>query len=233
LGKNSCYLPDLVAERMRTEALTKGTPWSDEIERKVRYKKAIGITLRRAPKARAEGFMLLRELLRVKTLLDYNKHAPDMELAQKILLDEGMDRLQEYLSVFGTQKPEILPKLIIDSSEQAGLEQLIAAIPKARHAEPPDDPNDIDQKHFFGMDWLDSLRYLALGVRDEGDQPEPDDIYLQRKMAEYVNTGRYETNELVWIARHLEDELAESKSTGEGFSLARRSMAARVLTRVQ
>lgn len=124
-------------------------------------------TLTKGERARVAGKQLIHEYLRWKPLPSTKEIIGeyDQELAKRIERIHGPKRLDEYLSYFIPQEPEInLPKLQIFTHSPEGKEisELIDAIPSCVY----DEVRKEDIKEFDGDDPIDCLRGLLFRVRD-------------------------------------------------------------------
>lgn len=222
LGKESCYLPDILITKLKDSYRMDGKEWSEDIEERIISRKTSGIVFRRAPKARAVGFMHLYTLMRTES----NQPPPvpiDWDMALKISQEGSLEDYSNFIRSFAYEK-EYLPELLISTD----CETLINAIPKAIHSET--DPEDIDKTHFLGMDSLDSLRYLMTGIRDNPISKMPSQLRKESRIAEALKRNpTLTTQDLIWIASSIEENISSEEKGAESFSLGRSARAIRYM----
>lgn len=164
LGPNAVHLPDMMMKAVRDAYYQDSNNPMAQQERdraieKIRLQKRTGITIRIAEKTGNIGWTHVRELMRWESVGELN-NSYDGALAMRILQEGGPAKLNEYVSLHRDVNPEALPKLqIFDSCPR-----IIDAIPKAQYV---DGEEEMDKKHFFGKDLVDSLLYLSIGAYDE------------------------------------------------------------------
>lgn len=240
LGPEAIHFPELEIKELRDMAIAKGLPpdayeedriakWSAQLK----LQRRAGITLRIAPKERVIGWQYCRESLRFTSIgPPLQPFSP--ELANKLAL-ESQERFITYVRTFeSSDRLESLPMLQIWSptpttGEFLGCPRLIEAIPKARHAEPPQNPEDIDKAHFRGMDSLDSWRYLVMGLQQSTPE-EPFESYRERAVTKFIAANPAATTaDLIWQNRHLEAKWKEEKSGGQrNMSITRKARLGRL-----
>lgn len=221
IGEGNCYIPEIVVARLHEQCRIDGKEWDDELGKRILSKEISGITFRRAPKARAVGFMYLRSLMRLEPLIKAPQTAPDFDMALRICQEGSANDYLSYLKSFD-REVEILPQLLISQA----CPRLIEAIPKAIHS--TEDPNDIDKGHFLGHDSLDSLRYLMAGIRDAGPSKMPQ--HLEREhllMQAHKRMPHLTTADMIWISRGIEERQAQEAQSEDGFTFTRASRAGR------
>lgn len=178
LGPNAIHLPDLMMKAVKDAYFQDGSNPMAQIERdraieKIRLQKRTGITIRIAEKTGIIGWQHVRELMRWESIGEIN-NGFDAALGARILQEGGPAKFNEYVSLHRDIKPEVLPKLqIFDTCPR-----IIDAIPKAQHV---DGEEEMDKKHFFGKDLVDSLLYLCLGSHDEFPE-EPFEAFREDMM---------------------------------------------------
>lgn len=222
LGEGTCYLPDQVVKALKEQYQLEGREWSDDIERRLISKEIKGLVLRKAPSARAVGFMHLRSLMRVEPSVKPSAERPDLQLAMKIMEEGTADDYVRYLKSFDIEK-EILPQMLIARDK---CPRLIDAIPKAIHSE--ENPEDCDKAHFTGYDSLDSCRYLMAYLRDEQPTSPPWELERERKRQEALKRNPTLTvQEMIYLSQQLDEEHNLEVKAGDGFVMGRSSRATR------
>lgn len=217
LGQGTCYVPDVIITRVKEQYRIEGKEWDEEEAEYILNKPISGIVFRRAPKARAVGFMYLRSLMRVTPAISVRKEGVNWEVATKILQEGTSEDYSNYIRSFNAVQ-EVLPQMLISQA----CPRLIEAIPKAIHS--PDHPEDVDDKHFTGMDQIDSLRYLMTGIRDESPSRMPKNLQANQEMDRVMRQHpEYTTRDLIWVAKGVQERIDEEDSPGEGFCLGRGS----------
>jgi hypothetical protein len=220
LGRDQCYLPDLVIKRIEEERVLVGRPGlSDDEKERILTKPITGIVFRRAPRATAVVWMHIRSLMSLesKFLHKPDPGTPDFQLAQSILEHGTIADYLAYLKSFQREK-EWLPELIISTA----CKDLIAAIPKLIHDE--DNPDTVDSKHFEGRDSADSLAYICAGVRDEKPGTLPPQLAKEKAMEEALaHNPNLSYQSKVWLAMQVEEQIAERERGSGGFTPARAS----------
>jgi hypothetical protein len=171
--------------------------------------RSAAVAIQRASNQRVAGWLHIKSLLRWWPTAPPNDERFDPELALK-LHTESQSKFLEYMAVF-QRAEEVLPRLVIHGDR---CPELIAAIPLAR-ANAPDkgDPEDIDKKHFDGMDSLDALRYLLYSAKDIAVL-EPFESFFAKRIAATIPGGdiaALDGNSRVWVARKAEQDYERLK----------------------
>lgn len=221
LGEGMCYIPEVLMKRLRDSYQIEGREWDEGIEERILSKEITGIVFRRAPKARAVGFMYLRSLMRMEPLVKPTDDKVDWDIALRLSQEGSIGDYATYLNSF-KRETEILPQLLISKA----CPRLIESIPKAIHSE--QDPSDIDSAHFVGADELDSLRYLLAGIRDSKPTAMPRQLERERQLSEARRRNpELTTADMIWIARGIEQREAEEDGSKDGFCLGRGARGSR------
>jgi hypothetical protein len=221
LGDSQCYMPEVVLKQVQERYRMEGRQWDESIEDRIWTKEVSGIVFRRAPKSRAVGFMYMRSLMRMEPLLDTENPLPDMELAQRIVQEGTLENYVAYLNSF-KREVEILPQLLISQDCPV----LIDAIPKCIHSE--ENPEDISDKHFRGLDSIDSIRYLLSGIRDATPTVMPKELNRLRQLEEARRRNpTLTTADMITISRSIEQQEAEADAEISSFNRGRASRALR------
>jgi hypothetical protein len=227
LGKDMCYLPDQLIKQLKEQYQLEGKEWSEEMEQRILAKPITGLVLRRAPSARAVGFMYLRSLMRVESKIPQSTERPNMEVATRILNEGTAEQYVAYLQSFNPQT-EILPQMLISQA----CTRLIDAIPKGQHDDK--NPEDLAAEHFVGMDSLDSLRYLMGGIRDAKPTAMPIELERERRIQQARQRNpTMSVMELCYLNDSISDELKAQQGTDEAFCLGRNARASRRMEIVQ
>jgi hypothetical protein len=221
LGRDQCYLPDLLVKKIEEERALAGRPsLSDDDKERILTKPVTGIIFRRAPRATAVVWMHIRSLMSLESrfLHKPDPGTPDFLLAQSILEHGTVTDYLAYLKSFQREK-EWLPELLVSTA----CKNLIAAIPKAIHDE--DNPDTIDPKHFEGRDEIDSLAYLLSSVRDEKPTSLPPELEKQKAMEEALaRNPNLSYQSKMFLAMQVEEQIAErEQGYAGGFTMARNS----------
>lgn len=214
LGQGRCYIPDVLVKQLQERYRIEGKEWTEDLEERLVTKPLEnGIVFRRAPRSRAVGFMHLRTLMRTESIAKPQSAQIDWQDAMFMLEEGRSEDYSAYLRSF-QQEIEILPEMLISTA----CPRLIDAIPKAVHSE--DKPDEPDDKHFLGMDSLDSLRYLMAGIRDEKPTPMPKQLERQRIVEEAQRRNpTLDTRDLIWMMRHHAEQ--EEADVQDGFVMRR------------
>lgn len=221
LGEGTCYIPEVLMKRLRDSYQMEGKEWDESIEDRVLNKEISGIVFRRAPKARAVGFMYMRSLMRMEPLISAVDAKPDWDIALRLSQEGSIADYATYLNSF-KREVEILPQLLISQA----CPRLIEAIPKAIHS--AEDVLDVDKMHFLGQDSLDSCRYLLAGIRDSKPTAMPRQLERERQLSEARRRNpELTTADMIWIARGIEDREAAEDGNADGFCLGRGARGAR------
>lgn len=220
IGKGSCYIPGVIITRLKEQAQMEGRPWTDDDEKRITALKPEGITFKRAPSSRAVGFQYLRSLMRTAPLFTPQSRSVDWDMALKIAAEGSSEQYANYVRSFD-QDLEILPPMLISTVCQ----RLIKAIPKCLHDDKK--PEDVDAKHFDGMDYIDSWRYLMSGVRDDDPPQLPPKMQHQLLMQQIREANpNLSTQDLIWMSMHHEEEEDESEGA---FCMGRSSRLVRYM----
>lgn len=159
------------------------------------------ITIERAPNQRIAGWMHLQSLLRWWPIAPISNDKFDTAYALA-LHRESPAKYQEYLALFDT-KAEILPQLVIHGDK---CPELVRAIPLAVANDPDKgDPEDVDKRHFKGMDSIDSLRYGCFAAKFQKRNPPWEDFWAGH-LAAHAPAGidHLSGDSKVWMARKAE-----------------------------
>lgn len=205
LGQGKCHIPDVRITELKDRYRIEGKEWSADLEDRILSTPISGgIVFRRAPRSRAVGFMYLRTLMRTESVVQPNESSVDWEFAAALFEEGNEQEYSAYLRSFHRQT-EILPELLISRA----CPRLIEAIPKAIHSEEkPDEPDD---RHFLGMDSLDSLRYLMSGIRDERPTPMPKRLQeLQYAEQAKLRCPTLDARDMIWLMREYAERNEES-----------------------
>lgn len=225
LGQGTCYLPDQLIRKLKEQYQLDGKEWTDDMEDRLLSKPVQGITLRKAPSARAVGFMHLRSLMRTESS-GPPPGTPDFDVALKIMAEGTAEDYTNYLKSFSVNR-EILPQMLISQE----CPRLIDAIPKAQHDEK--NPEDIDATHFIGADELDSLRYLCAGLRDSKPTAMPIELERERMIQQARQRNPELTaQQLMYLNYEIDDQLKESRGAEEPFCLGRGARGSRYIQQV-
>lgn len=221
LGEGTCYIPQVIIERLKANYQIQGKEWDEGIEGRILSKEISGIVFRRAPKSRAVGFMYLRALMRMEPLIVAPPEVPNWDIALQLSQEGSIGDYATYLNSF-KREIEILPQLLISQA----CPRLIEAIPKAIHSE--ENPDDIDKGHFLGYDSLDSLRYLMSGIREQKPTAMPRQLDRERQLSEARRRNpELTTADMIWIARGIEDRESAEDANADGFCLGRGARGSR------
>lgn len=213
LGKKAVHIPDLVIEKLKQRSMERGEVWNREVEDIIYNQHTAGIVFRVAPRNRSARFQWMRALMRVKPLLSIPR-APDYEVGRQIAAEQGAQQFFSYLRMFEAVE-EVLPKLLVSDD----CPKLIAAIPKAVHDD--DKPEDVDQKHFYGMDSIDSCSYLLGGFREEIGVVPPAEIKMRKIEAFKKQHPGGDYHQLLWLNRGLEERARRDKAKNKMIQIPR------------
>jgi hypothetical protein len=230
IGPQAVHLPDAEIAKLRDSGNVTG-PEAAELFEKIRLQHRIGITIRMAINERVIGWQYVLEALRFDPIGESLTASFDPNFAAKLLAESGWERWLEYVRLHQNRKPEVLPKLQIwgpsHRDARDGCPRLIEALPKAQHSEL--NPEDVSKVHFKGMDSLDSIRYLLMGLRDE-HPTEPFQSYWERRSAETIHSHPLmTTDDKIRLHSYLKHDYETSHDSGKSFSLPRANRRARTL----
>jgi len=162
------------------------------------------VVIERAPNQRVAGWMYLQSLMRWWPVAPVSDAKFDTNYALE-LHRSSPAKYQEYLNFFD-KKDEVLPKLVIHGDKCPAL---VDAIPKAVAADPEKgNPEDVDDKHFKGMDSLDSLRYGCFAAKFMRKVEPFEEFYSRRLATAGLDLASMSGDAKVWAARKAEKDYA-------------------------
>ena len=197
IGQNSIYIMPVLVED------------HSDIFSRASLQHGAAVTIQRAANQRVPGWQYMRSLMRWEPTVRASDNY-DPQLALK-LFRESQSKYNQYMEMF--RKPdEVLPKLWIHGDK---CPRAVMAIPLAQ-AQDPDkgDPEDVDKRHFKGMDSIDSLRY-GLFMHKFLQQTEPFEQYLAKHMAKHAAPGGLDAmsgQSKIMMARKAEADYARMTS---------------------
>ncbi len=206
LGTDSVYIPEF------------GEFGTGDLLARKELQSTASITIRRAPNQRVAGWQFIHSLMRWwPTVKPSGVKFDPAEAARLMQHPNGMKLYAQYMRMF-SKEPEVLPRLQI-----IGCPRLVDAIPKARANDPDKgDPEDIDKKHFEGMDSLDALRYLVFAYKVHPIQ-EPFDAFFHKHMEKHSAGVDPDPNSRVWMARKAEEDWRKQNEAMGSFNIIRHS----------
>lgn len=217
IGEDAVHVPEIKMIHGSLEASPEFQAEYDDWRERMAVKKASGIEIRMCNSNRVLGWSYARDLMRWTPPIEDQNPAFDYATWLFLATQRGASEAAEYMAQFA-EPSDVYPKLqIVDCP------RLVEAIPIAQHDEK--NPEDVSKAHFRGMDYLDSWRYLLLGLRDGDVEPPPQEA---RRMA--VEQWRLENPsatgmDMVSMHRQMEAEDRE-KQKGLGFSVDRSAVGA-------
>jgi hypothetical protein len=175
----------------------------EQYKQEMQGRREQGITILKANTNRILGGSYLRELMNWELPPSMAGAEFDQKIYEKLFTEYGMVEASRYRESF-RKSTVVYPRLQVWER----CERLIDAIPRAMH----DDkiPEAYSDDHFQGLDELDGLRYLILGM-----QETPEEIPAQekrhRRIEEYkLHNPNATTSDLIWVNRSLEAEQEHS-----------------------
>jgi hypothetical protein len=209
LGPGSCIL------------LGPGETGNEDFFERREFQRGASITLRSAQNQRVAGWQYMRELMRFRPVYQGAQAEFDYAYGCKLAIEEGsFERYYEYLKAFDNRnkKAEVLPKLQIHSD----CRQLIDAIPLAMYDET--NGEDVQKKHFEGLDSLDGCRYLLMGLQREMKREPYQDFHQRRMESIRERHGEgVDGNMMVWANRKAEADYAKQFESPGHIFLSRAS----------
>lgn len=170
-----------------------------------------GIVISQAQNARKAGAAHLREMLRWEQVAPVDGNVFDPEIATR-LMSESAAKWRIYMEAFKSRAPEVLPKLLIDSS----CKHLIQSIPTL--VADKKDIEDVLKTEALGDDVYDAWRYLLFSP-DVLEGREPQRSFVQRHLDKVREMEpNVDFNSLVWAARQAEAEYGK-KNVGKPFNV--------------
>ncbi len=176
LGPNSVYILDAEA---------------DEIHARKELQTSASIMIQRAANQRVAGWMYAKSLLRWWPIINATSQSTEGAAVfnPSYALDlfaEDRDKWRRYCALFKNQEEEVLPGVVIHGDQ---CPKLVRAIPLARANDPDKgDPEDVDKRHFEGMDEIDAWRYLLFG-RKQMLIHEPFESYFAKHLQKHAPHG--------------------------------------------
>lgn len=230
LGEDAVHCPDIEIEKRREhEGMPRsGRPfdvdenfWKDfeKWEEEVRQRRRVGITILKCNSNRVLGWSYMRDALNWVPPAAPGGGKFDYDVYQKLFRDASVEKAVEYLQA---AQPSHVEYPMLQVWEEA-CPKLISAIPSAVHDEK--NPEDVDKTHFDGMDELDALRYMLLGLESGVGIEEPFAEWKAKTIRDWERRNPDAgAGDRRWLDYYIEDQEAEQYG-GESFSLERSSRA--------
>ncbi len=194
LGPNAVHLPELFTTAHNAEDLR-------DFFQQVKFQHKAGISLSMAQNARRAGAAHVREMLRWRQIANLEEEKFDQAIYYE-LVHTDLKRAQVYFESFQRRKPELLPKLLIESHCKA----TISSIPSL--VADKNDIEDVLKTSALCDDVYDALRYL-LYSQDVTDNREPPQSFIHRHLQKVrEQQPDIDYNSLVWAARKAEEDYA-------------------------
>lgn len=198
IGKDSVHLPGMFAPM--------GEPDEESLFRETKIQQKSGIAIMHAQNARRAGAAHLREMLRWSQIATVPEDQFNHEIYYA-LLHENAERARIYLEAHRKRKPEVLPKMLIESH----CRNLIQSIPSL--VSDPKDIEDVLKTDALSDDVYDAWRYLLFS-EDAVDNREPQKSFVGRRLQEMRELEPdIDYNGLVWVARQAEAAYASQNQS--------------------
>lgn len=239
LGQNAVHCPDLEIETrrereglprsgfttgMNQEELTAFTKWEEEL----RTTRRMGINIRKCNSNRTLGWSYLRDLLNWTPPPQMETSTFDPDVYAKLFQGFSTEKAVEYLEAYN-HSTSTYPQLQIWEDH---CPHLISAIPRAVHDDK--NPEDVAKKHFDGMDELDALRYMALGLDDGVGVDAPFEEFKAKAIQNWErNHPGATTQDRVFLHDWLTEREQKQFSGGESFNVGREARSGRRSARRQ
>lgn len=206
LGPHAVHLPEAFEHKLAGFGKN-----IDNLSAEVKFQGMSGISIAHAQNARRAGAAHVREMLRWKQIANANAELFSEETYYR-LLHESLDKAQTYFEAFRRRKPEVLPKVLIESH----CKQLITAIPSLVCDKK--DIEDVQKTDALCDDVYDAFRYLLFS-QNAVDNREPEQSYVARHLQRVrEHEPDIDYNSLVWAARKAEADYA-AQSPSRAFSV--------------